>query len=335
MKNFQKNSVDIPAALACLEAGGLVAIPTETVYGLAAMAHIEAAILAVFSRKQRPSFDPLIVHIADEAQVKKCSRDWNLAAQSLAEAFWPGPLTIISPKSDLVPDVITAGLDTVGLRMPDHSLTQELIAKCEIGLAAPSANPFGATSPTSPEHVYDYFPEIPILDGGVCTVGIESTVVWPRVHSGKAIIDILRPGAVTAEQMQQILSQKGWDSEFRTGNAQKGRSPGQALRHYAPAKTFVLVEVKSADPAAQPEIERALSQVYGISAGKWRELKLSSDPYIAARHLYRDLIELSSDPVVDGIFILRDDSRRNRSWEAIWDRIERAKDAVYGHMEPG
>jgi tRNA threonylcarbamoyl adenosine modification protein (Sua5/YciO/YrdC/YwlC family) len=174
------------AAADLLRKGEVVAIPTETVYGLAANAYNEAAVLKIFQAKQRPAFDPLIVHVHSLDQVKEVvsfselkRKDTRKEAEALMAKFWPGPLTLVLPKSDRVPDLVTSGLDTVAVRMPAHPMALELLRSLDFPLAAPSANPFGYVSPTTAQHVADQLGEkIPyILDGGPCTVGVESTII--------------------------------------------------------------------------------------------------------------------------------------------------------------
>lgn len=177
-----------------------MAIPTETVYGLAANAFNEEAVLKIFEAKKRPAFDPLIVHCADFEMVNRISRDFPEVLQRLCMKFWPGPLTVVVEKSDLVPDLVTSGFSTVGIRIPNHTLTLELLAALDFPLAAPSANPFTYVSPTSPEHVakqlgdqIDY-----ILDGGESGIGIESTIVRYRNET----IEVLRLGGLSIENLE-------------------------------------------------------------------------------------------------------------------------------------
>lgn len=170
---------DLDKALQLLESGELVAIPTETVYGLAANALNSRAVAKIFEAKNRPSFDPLIVHVASLQHAKKYTTGFPLQAEALARRFWPGPLTLLLPKTSDVPDIVTAGLDRVGLRCPAHPLTISLLAHASFPLAAPSANPFGYISPTTSQHVQDQLGNSVsyIIDGGPSRVGIESTIV--------------------------------------------------------------------------------------------------------------------------------------------------------------
>ncbi len=173
--------------------GNLVAFPTETVYGLGADAFNPAAVAKIFETKERPSFDPIIVHICELSQLKKLYNGSDERVYTLAEKFWPGPLTLVLPKTDAVPDIVTSGLDTVAVRMPDNHIALELIKHSHTPLAAPSANKFGMVSPTEAEHVRKQFPDIFTIDGGKTSVGIESTVI--TLHEDG--FEILRPGVVT------------------------------------------------------------------------------------------------------------------------------------------
>jgi L-threonylcarbamoyladenylate synthase len=177
-----------------LQAGAVVAIPTETVYGLAANAFDEAAVLRIFSVKQRPSFDPLIVHIGRAADIHRVARELPPQAQALMDAFWPGPLTLLLPKHPDVPDIVTSGLDTVGVRMPSHPLTLALLQALPFPLAAPSANPFGYVSPTTAQHVADQLgDQVPyILDGGPCAVGVGIAILGSTGSIGTQALEVVR-----------------------------------------------------------------------------------------------------------------------------------------------
>lgn len=228
-------------AASLLLSGQVVGIPTETVYGLAADARDPEAVGRIFEAKGRPQDNPLIVHIARFDQLGEVAREVPEAALRLGEAFWPGPLTMILRRSELIPDAVTAGLDTVGIRMPSHPAAREIIAR-SCPLAAPSANTSGKPSPTSATHVYDDMKgRVPlIVDGGRCRVGVESTVVdmtggTPRV---------LRPGAITEEMIAAVLGDATTDQATRVGLAEgeKPKSPGMKYRHYAPKAPVILYE---------------------------------------------------------------------------------------------
>ena len=168
---------EIKTAIKTLKDGGVIGIPTETVYGLAADIYNKKGIENIFKTKERPFFDPLIVHISEISQLPKLTKEWTKSHEKLANFFWPGPLTFIVKKSENISDMITSGLDTVGIRMPDHPKTLELLNELGSPIAAPSANKFKMISPTSAEHVQAEFPEIQVIDGGDCKVGIESTIL--------------------------------------------------------------------------------------------------------------------------------------------------------------
>ncbi|KAA2218909.1 L-threonylcarbamoyladenylate synthase [Maribacter flavus] len=219
---------------ALLREGHLVAIPTETVYGLAANALDSMAVKRIFEMKGRPAFNPLIVHIHQMEQLSILAKDIPQKAYELAEAFWPGSLTLILPKQDIVPEIITGGKPTVGVRMPNHPLTQELLKGLPFPLAAPSANPFTRVSPTSAQHVWDYFGDrIPaILDGGPCQVGLESTIVG---FKGETPI-LYRKGGIPKEAIEAVVG----ELKVSTENETFPEAPGMLLKHYSP-RTPLLV----------------------------------------------------------------------------------------------
>lgn len=219
-------------AAEALSKGQLVGIPTETVYGLAANAVDSLAVARIFEAKNRPAFDPLIVHVADMAAAQKyCSHIPDLAYQ-LAEKFSPGPLTYILPKNQLIPDLVSSGHATVGIRIPNHALTLALLQQLEFPLAAPSANPFGYVSPTTAQHIIDQLGHSVayVLDGGACQVGLESTIIdlsgaQPRV---------LRLGGLSLEELEAALGQK---LAVQTSSSNP-KAPGMLVKHYAPSVTL-------------------------------------------------------------------------------------------------
>lgn len=230
---------DLEKAKQALVSNGLVAIPTETVYGLAANALNEDAVLKIFEVKNRPSFDPLIVHISKITDLKALVSEVPEEAKLLAKKFWPGPMTLVLKKSDLVPLSVTSGLDTVGVRIPKHPLTLKLLKSLDFPLAAPSANPFGYTSPTSAFHVntqlgakLDY-----ILDGGNCDIGIESTIV--ACVDGK--VEVLRLGGLSIEEIEKTLGKP--IDEVRT-SSDKPMAPGMLTSHYNPGKKIVVGNIE-------------------------------------------------------------------------------------------
>jgi len=220
--------VDVKKAADLIRSGEVVALPTETVYGLAADASDIVAVQKIFDLKQRPADNPLIVHIANSHQAKTLADTDSDLFLKLSEAFWPGPLTLVLPKEPRVLDIITAGLDTVALRMPNHPKTLSIIEDAG-PVAAPSANRSGRPSPTRPKHVADDFSDdLPVVDGGVCTIGIESTVL----DLSGDIPTILRPGKITAEEIEEIIGRKVLHES--PDKDQLRRSPGTRYSHYKP-----------------------------------------------------------------------------------------------------
>lgn len=234
----------IRLAAGVIRKGGLVAFPTETVYGLGCDALNPDAVARVFEAKQRPHFDPLIVHIADRASLESLAPFVSARDRRLMEAFWPGPLTLVLPKHAQVPDLVTAGLPTVAIRMPSDPVAQALIREAGVPIAAPSANPFGYVSPTCAEHVREGLGDRVdlILDGGPCPIGVESTIVsmagtWP---------ELLRPGHVTLAELRNIVG-----PVLRTDGSQAAAAPGQLPRHYATRTPMTIL----ADPGKWPDVQ--------------------------------------------------------------------------------
>ena len=219
--------------------GGIVAFPTETVYGLGADAYNPKAVARIFEVKNRPQFDPLIVHIADFSYVKKLSSLMDERIKKLTDTFWPGPLTLVVPKKKIVPDIVTAGLETVALRMPAHNVALELIRESKTPIAAPSANPFGYISPTTAEHVKEQLGQKVdlILDSGKCPIGVESTVL--DITSKKATL--LRPGGLPLEEIEGVIGK----IKLLKAEPQKPQSPGQLPYHYSPKTRVKLIEKNS------------------------------------------------------------------------------------------
>jgi len=239
-------SATIPKAIhlaaETIKAGGLVAFPTETVYGLGCDAMNPDAAAKVFEAKQRPQFDPLIVHIADREQLHMVVTSLPTTAQQLIDAFWPGPLSLVLPKQLAVPDLVTAGLTTVAVRMPNHPVAQALIQQAGTPIAAPSANPFGYVSPTTAQHVLEGLGKKVdvILDGGPCTIGVESTIV-SLVGSRP---ELLRPGTITLEQLTAVIG------PLRRASSEQAMpiAPGQLTRHYATQTPVTILPSAGARP---------------------------------------------------------------------------------------
>lgn len=288
---------NIELARELLEQGSLVAIPTETVYGLAGNAMNAEAVAGIFEVKERPFFDPLIVHVASIASASNYVTALPDQARALANQFWPGPLTLLLPKKANIPDLVTAGLDRVGLRCPDHPLTQQLLQLLEFPLAAPSANPFGYVSPTTAQHVVDQLGnKIPyVLDGGPCQVGIESTIVgW---ENSQAII--YRLGGITINQIESVIGKV----HIQSHSSSNPQAPGQLQNHYAPTKRFLLGDVRSLVKEHQLKKPGILTfqKMEHLPQAIHLALSETGDLHEAARNLFgmlRQLDKLDIDAVV-------------------------------------
>ena len=224
-----------------LRAGGLVGIPTETVYGLGADGLNPRAVKAIFLAKGRPQDNPLILHIPEASWLERYCKDIPFTAYQLAQAFWPGPLTMILPRREVVPDAVTAGLDTVGMRCPAHQVCREIIRLADVPVAAPSGNTSGRPSPTTAQHMLeDMEGKIDaIVDGGPCAVGVESTIVDLTCTPPR----LLRPGGVTLEQLRGVLGEVEVDPAVTRlmGAGEKPKAPGMKYRHYAPKAPVTVV----------------------------------------------------------------------------------------------
>ncbi|NOT74082.1 MAG: threonylcarbamoyl-AMP synthase [Cyclobacteriaceae bacterium] len=307
---------DIQYAATLLKEGSLVAIPTETVYGLAANALDAEAVTKIFSAKQRPHFDPLIVHVSSFEKVSDYVSEIYPHAIKLAKEFWPGPLTILLPKKSIIPDLVTSGLDRVGVRCPDHPLTLSLLQQLTFPVAAPSANPFGYVSPTSAQHVQDQLGEkIPyILDGGNCKVGIESTIIgWENDQPV-----LYRLGGISQEAIEKIT---GPVKRIMHSTSQP-QAPGQLTSHYAPGKKFLLGNIESLMK------ENAGKKAGVLSFGKGNiqndyHLNLSENGNLeeAARNLFSMLRKFDSMNVD---LVIAEEVPEEGLGKAINDRLRRA-----------
>ena len=243
------NKEAIAEASKILQDGGLVAFPTETVYGLGADALNADAAAKIYAAKGRPSDNPLIVHIADFEQIYDLCPAVPPQAKLLADAFWPGPLTMIVPKGDCIPDEVSCGLDTVGIRLPSHPMARALIRESGVPLAAPSANTSGRPSTTTAAHVmHDMDGKIAaVLDGGACGVGVESTVITLALERPR----LLRPGGITLEQLRSVLGEVDVDRALyeKIGDDVKVSAPGMKYRHYAPKAPVTVVRGDPQDTA--------------------------------------------------------------------------------------
>lgn len=253
---------DIDEAAAILRDGGLLGIPTETVYGLGANGLNEEAVAHIFEAKGRPQDNPLILHIPDASWLERYCKDIPLTAYQLAEAYWPGPMTMILKRKDIVPNAVTAGLDTVGMRCPAHPLCREIIAASGVPVAAPSGNTSGRPSPTTAQHMLeDMDGKIDaIVDGGPCSVGVESTIIDLTETPAR----LLRPGGITLEQLETVLGEVAVDPAVTRlmGAGEQPKAPGMKYRHYAP-KAPVTVVTGAPEKSAQ-EIARRVKPGDGV-----------------------------------------------------------------------
>jgi len=311
--------LSIADAAAALAAGKVVAFPTETVYGLGADATNPVATARIFSLKGRPADHPLIVHIADPATLGEWTRDVPVNARTLAARFWPGPLTLILARSVRVPNAVTGGQDTVGIRCPSHPVAQALLREfARVGsgaVAAPSANRFGHVSPTTAQHVRDEFgAQLPVIDGGACEVGLESTIV--DLSRGAPVL--LRPGGISREAIEAALGER-----LRERDAQSPRASGTLAAHYAPRTALALVEsselLEELDLPANLAV-LALREPQGdIRVTSW--ITASSDPGRYGHDLYANLRTLDASGAKR---IVVEAPPRLPAWEAVNDRLERA-----------
>ena len=268
-----------------LRGGGLVALPTETVYGLGANALDRAAVERIFAAKSRPAWDPVIVHVVSQAMLDGLVEEVPEAARRLMAAFWPGPLTLLLKRTGAVPDAVTAGRPLVGVRMPSHSVAMELILRAGVPVAAPSANRFGHVSPTTAEHVLDDLDGRidAVLDAGPTQRGVESTVLDPSTSP----MTIYRPGAVTAEQIAEIAgpAEPFKSSEpLRETPREAMPSPGVGLKHYAPRARLVLVEARGEELGAR--LVAAVSVERGERVGVMLPEGMMTPKEIKAAHVY-------------------------------------------------
>jgi L-threonylcarbamoyladenylate synthase len=315
----------VAEAVALLRQGAVVALPTETVYGLAANALDEKAVARIFEIKGRPSHNPVIVHVSSLAMARDCVSDWPPLAEALARAFWPGPLTLVLPRSARIPDGVTAGGGTVGIRWPGHPFMQAVIQACGFPLAAPSANLSNQLSPTNADHVRkDLGEKVPlIVDGGQSQVGIESTVLDLTTTPPR----LLRPGMIHAEALRAVTG--GLQSGQGDAPGAPLRSPGLLLKHYSPrARLRVLswrdeadLQQQLASHGAVPSSTFILSHTH-IPLGRWEHVfVVPHDPEAFGRALYSELHRCDA---MGAEWIVVEAVPKSPEWHAIADRLSRA-----------
>lgn len=320
----EPESAALERAAEVLRRGGLVAFPTETVYGLGADARNEAAVRAIFAAKGRPAFNPLIVHVADLAQARQISSSWPEAAEWLGAHFWPGPLTVVVPKRPEIPDVVTAGLPSVAVRVPAHPVARALLLQAGLPIAAPSANRYTRISPTRAEHVIRGLGERVdlILDGGPTQVGIESTVV----DLTGAVPVLLRPGGISRSELESIVGPVLLREDV-AGDAPRP-SPGMVRRHYSPrAELRIFAREQRAGMAAVARAAAAAGRRVGalllapLDVPVAAPVPMPADPAGYAHLLYATLHDLD-DAECD--LILVDDVPETPEWAGVRDRLRHA-----------
>jgi L-threonylcarbamoyladenylate synthase len=301
---------EILRAAALIRSGELVAFPTETVYGLGANALDVTAVEKIYAAKGRPQSSPLIVHVDSIEMARTLVREWPEKAEMLAKRFWPGPLTLVLPKQPHVPDRLTAGLDTVGIRVPANDIALALIREAGVPIAAPSANRFTELSPTTAQHVRDTLGDrvSMVLDGGATTVGIESTVL--------SLVDrqatLLRPGMISQSDIEAVI---GPLSISNHGEAAAHAAPGMHPRHYRPRTPLVLVD-RGILPAG-----KGVYLWFRLQADAKRSIKMPDEPRAYAAILYKKLHEADAEHLA---WIAVETPPSDPSWTAIRDRLNRA-----------
>ena len=296
-------SVTLQEAADLIRVGGLVAFPTETVYGLGANALDESAVRKIYQLKRRPETSPLIVHVSSIDMAKAIVSEWPPLAEDLACQWWPGPLTLVLPKRPAIPDIVTAGLPTVGVRMPSHPVALQLIQKAGVPIAAPSANRFTGVSPTTPEHVRAAFgSEVPVLEGGQSHVGIESTVV--AIQNGA--LKLLRPGMISLGELEHAAA----------GSGGAHLAPGMSVRHYSPRTPLLLVQRSEDLPNALGAYIWRLRNADAV-----RNVRMPEDPRAYAACLYAVLHQLDAE---NHPWIAVELPPGTEEWAAIRDRLQRA-----------
>jgi L-threonylcarbamoyladenylate synthase len=304
----------IREAASIIQNGGVVAFPTETVHGLGADAFNPEAVARIFEIKNRPRFDPLIVHIAELSDVERICLEADDRASMLMERFWPGPLTMVLVKRPEVPDIVTAGLPTVAVRLPSHPVALSLIREARTPIAAPSANPFGYLSPTTAEHVRDQLGdriEI-ILDGGRCTVGVESTII--ALDEEEPVL--LRPGGTPLEEIERVIGRV----KSVPPDPRRPRSPGQLPHHYSPRTPLKILTDGGIDEGMRIGL-LAFRQPRGGHFAATEVLSLSGDLREAAENLFAALHRLDSAGLE---LILAEPVPEEGLGRAIMDRLRRA-----------
>jgi len=313
------SKVTYQEACRLLKSGQVVAVPTETVYGLAGRIDLKHTLEQIFYLKKRPTFDPLIVHCYDVTQAQSYMLNPNSLVIGMLKYFSPGPLTVVVPKNEKIDSIITASQNTVALRIPQHKLLRKLLKELQVPLAAPSANLYSKLSPTKAEDVTAIFKtKVSVLDGGECDVGLESTIVQPDFKNKQIVI--LRPGIISKKDLELFLKSSHLDYSIVIKETKY--HPGESKDHYQPDVPLVLVRSTKSD-----------SEIYDFLKSKYpnhfiKQMTLKQSPQVIARHLYSNLRQLSQNPN-HIIFVIQHPNQKGEIWDALWNRLEKAASQTF------
>ncbi|MCY4320889.1 MAG: L-threonylcarbamoyladenylate synthase [Bdellovibrionaceae bacterium] len=314
-----KSIVNYEQALKLLKAGKLVALPTETVYGLAGRIDDEKALKKIFQLKKRPFFDPLIVHCYDKKQALSYLSEKQPLIEKIFDEFTPGPLTLVAKKNNKISSLITAKKQTVAIRIPKHPLIKKILKQLAVPLAMPSANPYGKVSPVKSQHVLSSFKnQIPVLEGGFCQKGLESTIL--KIDFLKKKLLILRPGIITKENLEKFLIK--YQIGFKVKYKKDPFQPGGGTSHYKPDSAFYIIESEK----TEKEIKSFISKKFPKKILKKLNLSLSSQK--TAREVYSQLRELSKNKK-SIIYVQKKSHQKSGLWDTIWNRLEKASSGYF------
>ena len=309
-----KSKVNWRQALHLLNQEDVVALPTETVYGLAGRIDSKKALKKIFQLKNRPLSDPLIVHCYNKKQALSCLSQKDSLIEKLFDEFAPGPLTLVAKKNKKISSLITSGKNTVALRIPQHPVIRKVLKQLSAPLAMPSANLYGKISPVSSSHVLSSFKnKVPVLDGGACQKGLESTIV--KIQFSKKKLLILRPGIITKARLENFLKKQ--ELKFKVEYKKDHSQPGGANSHYKPEVPFYIIESQK----TEKEVRQFLSKKFPKKILK--NLKLFPSSQKSARQLYSQLRQLSQNKK-NIIYTQKKTNQKSALWTAIWNRLEKA-----------
>ena len=314
-----KATVNWKQALQLLKEGEIVALPTETVYGLAGRIDCEKALKKIFQLKNRPLFDPLIVHCHNKKQALSYLSQTEPLIEKLFDSFTPGPFTLVAKKNNKISPLITAGKNTVAIRIPKHPLIRKVLRQLSVPLAMPSANLYGKVSPVSSQHVLSSFKnKVHVLEGGKCQKGLESTII--KVDSSKKKILILRPGMITKERLEKFLIK--YKEKFKVKYKKDPFQPGGGSSHYKPDVSFYIIESQKSEKKIQQVLLKKFPKKSLI------QLKLASSSQKTARRLYSQLRQLSQNKN-NIIYVQKKAYQKSGLWTAIWNRLEKASSGYF------